>query len=304
MTLPQMRDAVIGRLMALAHDNRHIIFMTADMGAPALDAWRRELPGQYIDVGIAEQCMASVAAGLAREGKIVFVFAIAPFVVTRIHEFHKVNAGIQHIPYHTIGVGAGYGYGDSGPTHHNTEDIALMRVIPNMRIYRPSDSLMASSLIDLIARSGSPTYLRLERGDLPLLSQEHETFTEGFRVIAEGSSTCLVATGMMVHTALKVRELLPGADLGVVDVYALKPFPVEALCGRLSRYRRVVTIEEHLLAGGFGSILSEIWTDRSCRNELKRIGIDALLLYLYGRDTIHKAAGIDAEAIAARVLSD
>ena len=301
MTRPQMRDAVVARLMEIARHDRRIIFMTADMGAPALDAWRDELPDQYIDVGIAEQGMASIAAGMAREGKVVFMFAIAPFVVTRIHEFHKINAGIQNIPYHTIGVGAGYGYGDSGPTHHSTEDIALMRVVPNMRIFSPSDSAMAAAMIDQIVSSTSPTYLRLERGDLPPLPVEPDALTRGFRVLAEGSTTCLVATGMMVHTAMKVRDLVPASGIGVVDVYALKPIPADGLCDALSRYRRVVSIEEHLLAGGLGSILSEIWTDRRCKNDLTRIGIGDRLMYLYGRETIHEANGIDAKSIAARI---
>ena len=157
----QMRDAVIDRLFELAKKDKDIIFFTADMGAKALDPWRTLLPNQYRDVGIAEQGMASIAAGMAKEGKRVFIYAIAPFVVNRIQEHHKINAGIQNIPYNTIGIGTGFSYSDSGPTHYNTDDISLMRAVPNIEIFSPSDSVMAARFADYVCYSETPTYLRL-----------------------------------------------------------------------------------------------------------------------------------------------
>jgi len=298
----QMRDAVISQMLVRAKTDKRIVFLTADMGAPALDAWRRELPEQYIDVGIAEQCLASVAAGMAKAGKLPFIYAIAPFVVSRIHEFHKVNAGIQNLSYGTIAVGAGFGYGDSGPTHHNTEDIALMRVVPNMTIYSPSDSIMAEAIADDMCDLRGPVYLRLERGK-SVSGMEPTNVHEGYRM-AGGSHVCIVATGVMVNTAMAVRELAraQGVSVAVIDAFRLKPFPTDILrC--LAGFERVVTLEEHLLAGGLSSILVEHMADSSMWPErIIRLGVRDKLLYLYGRDHIHRELGLDAAAVLKTVL--
>jgi transketolase len=280
------------------------MFITADMGAPAMDRFKRDLSGQFRDVGIAEQAAASIAAGMAHSGKIPFIYAIAPFLVSRIAEHHKVNAGIQSIPYHTLGVGAGFSYADSGPTHYNTEDLAIMRAVPNMVIFSPSDSIMAAELTQEACQGTSPTYLRLERSLVPILSKKGESFEAGFRHLFEGDRTCIVATGIMVHEALKARELLhnEGTDIGVVDVFRIKPLNVEGLVNALQQYRHIVSVEEHLLSGGLGSTLSEMITDNNLPQKLRRLGVNDKHVYLYGRENIQRNLGIDSGSIARAVL--
>lgn len=297
-----MRDIVISRILENAKKDRDIVFLNADMGAPALDAWRTDLPEQYIDVGIAEQCMASVAAGMSKAGKKPFIYAIAPFVVSRIHEFHKVNAGIQNIPYNVVAVGAGFGYGDSGPTHHNTEDIALMRAVPNMTIYSPSDADIASEIADEMCRCEKPIYLRLERG-APQETFCQRSLNNGYSH-SPGSRFCIVTTGAMITTALKARDKAKelGMDVGIVDVFRIKPFP-QNLLSQIAYYDRIVVLEEHLRDGGLGSILCEMRSDAGYRSgELIRMGVKDQLVYLYGRDNIHRVLGLNAESVVSSLI--
>ena len=299
----QMRDAVINRLFDLAKKDKDIIFYTADMGAQALDRWRSDLPEQYKDVGIAEQGMASIAAGMAKEGKKVFIYAIGPFITTRIHEFHKLNAGVQNIPYNTIGMGTGYSYGDSGPTHYQREDIAIMRTIPNMEILSPSNGNMAADMAEHACYSDTPTYLRLERSVLPMSHKGSDSLKRGFNEIIKGDYICLVATGDMVHRALEVQKALEeerGEKVGVIDLYRLKPLN-EDLIKHLKEYGRVVTLEEQYLAGGLGSLIGETILDNNSPIRLTRIGIPEEQQYLYGRENTHREFGLDLQSLVERV---
>ena len=301
----QMRDAVIDRLFDLSENDSDIMFFTADMGAEALDKWRAKRKNQYRDVGIAEQGMASIAAGMAREGKHVFIYAIAPFVVSRIHEQHKINAGIQGLPYNTIGVGTGFCYSDSGPTHYNTEDISLMRAVPNMEILSPSDSVMAANLAEYACYSDKPSYLRLERSVLPIISDESDPLESGFREIKKGRDICIVSTGNMVHEALACSDELEseGINVGVIDIYRLKPVNMKGLAELMYKYTFAVSLEEHLLNGGLGSIISELITDLDLPLRLRRIGIDDQFTYFYKRQNIHRELAINKERVKDTILS-
>lgn len=125
-----MRDAFLNRLYDIAKENRDIILISADMGAPALDKFRSDLSSQFINVGIAEANLVTIATGMALSGKKVFIYAIMPFVTSRCYEMIKVDLSLMNVPVTAIGVGAGFSYDDSGPTHHSTEDISIMRTLP------------------------------------------------------------------------------------------------------------------------------------------------------------------------------
>jgi len=158
-----MRDAFWDRLYEFAKDDKKVILVCADMGAPALDKWRKDLTNQYFNVGIAEHNMLGIASGLAKEGKNVYTYAIAPFITSRAHEFAKLNGGLMKLPIKIVGVGAGFSYDDSGPTHHTTEDISIMRAIPNLVVLSPSDSIIAEKFAEISYCSKEPIYLRLDR---------------------------------------------------------------------------------------------------------------------------------------------
>jgi len=149
-----MRDAFFNRVYELAKGDKNIMIVSADMGAPSIDKFRDNLKEQYVDTGIAEQNAVLVASGLALSGKKPFVYAIMPFVTTRVHEFAKLELGLMKLPVTIVGVGTGYSYDDSGPTHHTIEDISIMRAIPNLEILSPSDSNMASFFADKTSKLG------------------------------------------------------------------------------------------------------------------------------------------------------
>ena len=305
----QMRDAVIGRLYDLSDKDSRLIFCTADMGAKTLDLWRereKEIrDGRFNEFGIAEQAMADVAAGMAKEGKRPFIYAIANFVTKRIHEFHALNAGVQQLPYVTIGVGTGYSYPDSGPTHYMLDDITIMRAVPNLEILSPSDSIMAADLIERVANSDNPVYMRLERAVQSPIYSPGDSLEQGFNELKNGNETCLISTGNMVNRALEVRGALKkeGEEVGVIDIYRLKPLNQEELTEALRSYNQIVSIEEHYLAGGLGSILSEMIVDRELPLTLKRIGVPEDLPYIYGRENIHRQFGLDTESLTEKIRS-
>ena len=297
-----MRDSFWNRIYDLAKKDKNIMLVDGDMGAPSLDKFRKDLNGQYFSVGIAEHNMIAIASGLAKEGKKVFTYAIAPFITSRCHEFTKLNCGLMKIPIKLVGVGAGFSYDDSGPTHHTTEDITIMRAIPNLEIYSPSDSSMASELAENICKSDKPVYIRLDREIHPNLSQEGENFEKGFRELKEGENVAIIATGNLVHKALEVHDYLinKGIKVGVIDLYKLKPLP-QQLNMTLAKYKKIISIEEHILDGGFGSIIAETIVDNDLDVKLKRIGLKSYIYAYGGRENIRKSCGIDIDSIIKKV---
>ena len=185
MNLPNitMRDVFWNQVYESARKDKDVMLVCADMGAPAIDKFRRNMPNQYLNVGIAEQIMMSLAAGLTKEGKKVYVYAIAPFITSRVHEFTKLNLGLMKLPITMIGVGAGFGYDDSGPTHHTTEDVAIMRAIPNLNIFSPSDNASTLGIFNLISNAQKPCYIRLDRQIFPTIHSNLEDYTKGIQTI-------------------------------------------------------------------------------------------------------------------------
>lgn len=300
MNSTSMRDAFFDELYPIAMKDKNIIVISADMGAPSLDKYRENLAEQYVNVGIAEQNMVNVATGLALEGKKVFVYAIMPFATLRCYEIIKVNLSLMNIPVTIIGVGAGFSYDDSGPTHHSTEDIAVMRALPNMVVLSPSDSIMAARFARMSCYMLTPNYVRLDREVLPLLYKPDADFADGLAVLKTGNDVCIIATGNMVHRAIEVSDKLKdhAINAGVIDLYRIKPINQKLLLASLEKAKWVVTLEEHLLIGGLGSAVLETLADNSKAIPVKRIGIQDKYLYAYGdRKNIQSICGLDTDSI-------
>lgn len=293
-----MRDAFINKIYDLAKQDRDVMIVSADMGAPALDRFRFELGNQFLNVGIAEENMISIASGLASEGKKPYTMAIMPFTTSRCHEFVKLNLGLMKISVRVIGIGAGFSYDDSGPTHHTTEDISIMRAIPNLTIWSPADSITAAKIAEISYKENKPTYIRLDRRIQPQLYDENESFQDGFKELKQGFDICIVSTGNMVHEALKIAGDFEqrGIKIGIIDIYKLKPIDQE-LVKILSKYRKIVSLEEHIIDGGFGGIISEIITDNNLQVKLKRIGLRDYIYCYGGRENIQKYCKIDANSV-------
>ena len=299
------RDAFFDKLYEIAKNDRDVILICADMSAPSLDKFRRNLRSQFINIGIAEQNMIAVATGLALSGKKVFTYAIMPFITLRCYEQIKVDMCAMDVPVTTIGVGAGFSYDDSGPTHHATEDIAIMRVLPNITILNVTDNIMATACAEIAYNYTSPLYIRLDRAPLPEIYRTGENFSNGISCLKSGKDVCIVATGNMVHKALELSDKLKehSIDVGVVDLYRLKPVNSELLLKYLKQSTRVVTLEEHLINGGLGSIVAEVLVDNDVAIPLKRIAIPDKYCYTYGgRESIQKTVGLDKDEVVKRIL--
>ena len=275
------------------------------MSAPSHDKFRRNLSSQFVNAGIAEQNMITVASGLALGGKNVFTYAIMPFITLRCYEQIKIDMCAMNVPMTTVGVGAGFSYSDSGPTHHTTEDIAIMRCLPNITILNVTDNTMASACAEIAYKSKAPLYIRLDREPFQVLYKKNEDFSKGMSCLREGKDLCIIATGNMVHKALEVVSILEkySIKVAVVDLYRLKPINVKTLLKFIEQSEKIVTLEEHLINGGLGSIIAEVLVDNNVTIPLKRIAIPDKYCYTYGgRECIRKTIGLDTNGVVKTIL--
>jgi len=299
-----MRDAFLDKLYRIAKKDHRIILISADFGAPSLDKFRRDMSDQFINVGIAEQNMISIAAGVALSGKIVFCYAIAPFITMRCYEQIRIDLCCMNLPVTLVGVGAGYGYDDSGPTHHTLEDIAVMRALPNMTILNASDSVMAEAFAEIAYKSPGPKYVRLDRTKHCFNRGDHD-FQTGMAEMIHGKDLKIIATGYMVSQALAVHGELQHADVhpGIVDLYRIKPLNKELLRQVVDKAKAIITLEENFIHGGIGSIVAELLADTRKQVPLKRLGIPDMYSFRYGgRKKLHEDCGLDVDSIAKSIL--
>jgi transketolase len=297
------RDAFLEVLFEKAQKDRDIMLLTADFGAQALDRFRAELPDQVLHMGISEQNMVDVGAGLALMGKKVFLYAMAPFITTRCYEQVKAVVSSMNLPITLIAVGVGLGYDHATLTHFTPEDIAIMRALNGIEVLSASDGPSAASMADLCCDRPAFRYLRFERAAQPMLYPDGFTpyWDQGFKILAPAKDLWLVACGHMTHQALKARDLLAekGIEAGVIDLFRIKPLDGAALGAALGTCRHVLTLEEQLLQGGFGSALTEALMDSDHQVRLRRVGIvDGFEVVNGDRAHLHRLYGIDLEAVA------
>lgn len=294
---PLPRDVFVDEIFEAAKTNKDIYFLSADLGAMALDRFREELPEQFIHCGISEANMIDLAAGLALNGKTVYIYAMATFATYRCYEQIKVALSLMDLPATIIGVGVGLSYDDASPTHYSIEDIATMRSLAGMEILSPSDTESCRVAARQTYKEPKLRYLRLDRKFLPDVYQPGETHfaDDGLAEISPGKDLLIIASGYMVSRARKLKEQLAeeGIDAGIADVYSIKPFGAEAFVKLSAKYPKFVTLEEHLLDGGFGSIVAECMSDNQIFKPLKRLGLeDHYVFDNGGRDYILELWGM------------
>jgi transketolase len=293
----------------MAHDQK-IFFTSADFGSPVLDKIRADFPDRFVNVGIAEQNLINVSAGLALEGYTVFAYAIAPFITMRCYEQIRVSLAllseVRPMNINLIGVGAGYSYVVSGPTHQCYEDITLMRALPNFRVLSPADHVSAGSLFDRCVSTKGPKYLRFDAQVLPVIYDDGAPDLDvGFHVHRRGERVCLMATGYMLHTALKVANDLAalGHSVGVIDLFDISDFAADQLETVLSTYAGIVTLEEGFRGrGGVDSMMFEFIARRGLNSRMLNIGVEGGYRFELGsRAELHEQVGIGPEFVRGSV---
>lgn len=304
-----MRDTLLLAVYEAMRRDADVFFISADFGSPILDKIRAERPERFINVGIAEQNLINISAGLALEGFKVFAYAIAPFITMRCFEQIRVSLAllstIRPMNVNLIGVGAGYSYVVSGPTHQCYEDISLMRTLPNMQIFSPADQFIAAALVESCVRNNGPKYLRLDAQALPPLYQDElPDLNAGFAVRQQGEKACLLATGYMVHTAHKAAKRLKekGIGVGLIDLFDITGFDAHGLNKELSKYRCVVTMEEAFSGrGGLDAMIFNHVAKHNLKLAVLNIGVEGYRFEIGERESLHEQVGIGAQAVADKV---
>jgi len=256
------KEVVCQVLMETAAKDRDIVVLCSDSrGSGSMTAFANTYPEQFVEVGIAEQNLVTIAAGLASCGKKAYAVSPASFLSTRSMEQVKVDVAYSHTNVKLLGISGGVSYGALGMTHHSNNDIAVISSIPGMRVYIPSDRLQTRRLFEALLQDKDPAYIRVGRnavadvysgGDVPFTMDEAT-------VLQEGSDIAIVACGEMVQAAQKAGKLLAaeGISAEVIDMYCLKPLDKAALARIAAKCKAVITIEEHVAIGGLGSMVCQ-----------------------------------------------
>ncbi|EMW6551996.1 MULTISPECIES: transketolase family protein [Citrobacter] len=263
----------------------------------------KQFPGRLVNVGIAEQSMVGTAAGLALGGKVAVTCNAAPFLISRANEQIKVDVCYNNTNVKLFGLNAGASYGPLASTHHSIDDIAIMRGFGNIQIFAPSSPRECRQIIDYALGYQGPVYIRLDGKALPELHDENYRFVPGaVLTLREGGAVALMATGSTVHEIVDAAALL--ADVGiqakVVSVPSIRPCDTKALLSALQGCKAVITVEEHNINGGLGSLVAEVLAEAGMGAILKRLGIqDGEFAAAADRGWLRQYHGFDAAAIAA-----
>ncbi len=247
---------------AAAQDRNVVVLCSDSRGSGSMTSFAEGYPKQFVEVGIAEQNLVSIAAGLASCGKKPFTVSPASFISTRGYEQCKVDCAYSNMNVKLVGISGGVSYGTLGMTHHSAQDIAAMSAIPGMRVYLPSDRHQTRKLFEALLRDRQTAYIRLGRNPVEDVYEENNVPFEMNKstVLSEGTDVLLVACGEMVKPIQDAAKLLneAGISTGALDMYCVKPLDKEGLLNAAAGKKLVVTAEEHAPFGGLGSMAAQV----------------------------------------------
>lgn len=297
-----LMTAFFDRLKTLALKDKNIFFITADHGAWALAEFKKKLKKQYLNIGISEQAMASIAAGMALEGKKVFIFSITPFVTQRCLEQIKLDICLSNLPVTIVGNGSSLTYATHGPSHQAIEDIAIMRSLPNIKILHPYDNISSKYSVDFAYKSNSPVYIKLDKG-----FYENIFSKPGDNLLSfpqkKNKKILIITTGVIVHKIERIVNKLNkiGLKTDLLNIFFIK-HNKSKIEENIRKYKTIVTIEEQNLPGGLGSIIAEIIADKNLNIFFKRFGIDdRYILNCGNRDWLQKQYELDSDNLFKKI---
>jgi transketolase len=300
-----MRNAFASEMTSLASEDNRIVLLSGDIGNRLFDDYKSHAPDRFINCGIAEANMIGVASGMAMCGLRPIAYTITPFITARCYEQIKVDVCYHNLPVIIVGVGGGLSYAELLSTHHSCDDIALLRILPNMTVICPSDSHEVRAALRAAVEHGGPVYIRLGKKNEPLIHEKQPEFTIGKGiVIREGRNVCMLSTGNLMPLALETAAMFGDAGISarVVSFHTVKPLDEDLLTDAFNSFDVVITLEEHGLLGGFGSSVSEWLVKRpAARADLLQIGVDDVFCYEAGKqEDARRTFNITKESIVER----
>lgn len=299
------RKAICDVLLKEAETDKDIVVLCSDSrGSASLAPFADAYPEQFVEMGIAEQDLVSVSAGLAHCGKKAFAASPACFLSTRSYEQCKIDVAYSNTNVKLIGISGGISYGALGMSHHSAQDIAAMSAIPNMRVYLPSDRFQTAKLIEALLKDEKPAYIRVGRNPVEDIYTEDNCPFEMDKatVLAEGTDAAIIACGEMVRPAYEAAKLLEkdGIHTTVLDMYCVKPLDKEAIVKAASNAKVVVTAEEHAPFGGLGSMVSQV-VGAECPRKVLNIALPDAPVVSGTSQEVFDYYGMNAEGIAKTV---
>ena len=292
-------------LMEAAKTDKNIVALCSDSrGSGSFTPFAQNYPEQFVETGIAEQNLVSIAAGLAKCGKKAYAVSPACFLSTRSYEQCKIDVAYSDTNVKLIGISGGVSYGALGMSHHSAQDIAALSAIPNMRVYIPSDAYQTEALTKALLKDEKPAYIRVgrnavdpvyEEGNVPF-EMDHAT------VVCDGSDVAIVACGEMVKPAKDAAKLLgqEGISVRVLDMYCVKPLDREAVIETAKNVKAIVTVEEHAPFGGLGSMVAQV-VGEQCLKKVVNLSLPDAPVITGTSKEVFDHYGLNAEGIAAKV---
>jgi transketolase len=289
-------------LVELARRRPEIVCLGADLTRQTeTDLFRDEIPERFINIGMAEANMLSIAGGLARAGRIVFVNTFGVFCTRRCFDQIAMSVAYPNLNVKIVGFMPGLS-SPGGPSHQAIEDVALMRALPNMTVVEPADAIETEQIVEAIADRPGPVYLRLKRGEIPLIfDHTHRLDLTKAQVVAggEGSDVCIVTAGMMLPASLAAARTLAenGVAAAVINVPVIKPLDGATVTAMARRSRIVITVENHTIVGGLGSAIAEALAEAGISAPLRRLGIADTFAEAGSREYLFAKYGLGTQNI-------
>lgn len=305
------RQAICETLMKHAEADKDIVALCSDSrGSASMTPFFNEFPEQSIEVGIAEQNLVSISAGLAKCGKKAYCFSPACFLSTRSNEQAKIDVAYSNTNVKLIGISGGISYGELGMSHHSAQDIAAMSAIPNMRVYLPSDRFQTAKLIESLLKDQKPAYIRVGRNPVEDIYSEKNCPFEMDKATVTGNldeenDVTIAACGEMVRPAIEAAELLKGQGVKavVLDMYCVKPMDAETVIDAAKKSKLVVTVEEHAPFGGLGSMVAQI-VGANCPRRIITMALPDSHVITGKSQEVFDYYGLNAEGIAKTVVEN
>lgn len=301
-----MRNNFLSALLEIAEKDDRVWLLCGDLGYSVLEPFAEKYPSRFVNMGVAEQNMAGVAAGLAMAGKTVFIYSIANFPIMRCLEQIRNDICYHNLNVKIVAVGCGLAYGSHGYTHHGVEDLAVMRTLPNLVTIAPGDPAEARLATKAIAAWDGPCYLRLGKANEPVAHTTEPEFRIGKAIrVTEGNDICLISTGGMLPLAVAAAQHLEseGYSAQLLSMHTISPLDKEAIIEAANRTGRIITIEEHG-PGGLGTVVAETLAEAGCGIRFHAMRLDPNPIKRAGsQETLRAAQGLSVGGITERAQS-